>query len=85
MTDVVSLAERRWENSDDPKAHRPSDMLRLTADRIDRGEIVVEHAIVVLGASEEDRTMRVRYLQAGTYNHFGQVGLLTSATNMLDA
>jgi hypothetical protein len=88
MADIPSLVERRWETNDDPKAHRPADMLRLAADRIDRGEIAgIEHAILVLGGvpANGEKGKRVRYLQAGQYDHFGQLGLIHSCANMLDA
>lgn len=87
MSDVVSLAERRWETNDDPKAHKPHDMLRLLADRLEHGDLKdAEPVIVLVGAEPPDGGLgkRLRYMQAGSYDHFGQLGLITSCAHMLD-
>jgi hypothetical protein len=88
MSEPISLVERRWNTTDDPKAHRPSDMLRLAADKIDRGEIAdVEHVIILIGSASPkgELSKRLRYMQAGRYDHFGQLGLIHSCAHLLDS
>ena len=55
---------------------RPSDMLRALAQRIDRGELVADRAIVVLLDIKEDTIVQCA---AGTSNIFEHYGILALA------
>lgn len=80
MSDVVSLTERRWDSDDDTRTHSVADMLRVALTKIEKGEIVAEHGILVLGKRDLDsNSCETDWLQAGSFDFFAQVGMLERA------
>lgn len=82
MTEPVSLAERRWNKVDHPAAHQISDMLRITLDRLERGEIKPQHMIIMYGDVADD-IANPCFMQAGGFDAFGQLGLVEMAKKLL--
>lgn len=77
MTDVVNLAERRWDADNDTRSHSIVDMLRIAIDRLERGDIEGDHAILLLGtANAETNGNGMDWLQAGKFDFYQQVGML---------
>lgn len=76
MSEPISLAARRWDASDGrPSSHSVREMLEAAIVRLDRGEIDVQHAILVYG-TEAEGTGDDGYMQAGSFSPFAQIGLL---------
>lgn len=73
----ISLAERRWDRNTKPSASSVADMLRVVIARIERGEIVATHAIVTIGIELDNGCVDAKFYQAGTFNPYAQIGLLT--------
>lgn len=83
MSEPVSLAERRWERGNgDPANHTLRDMLETVIAKLDSGELVAEHMIVMWGRNDgivgDDG-----YFQAGTFTAHAQIGLVHRAIVLL--
>lgn len=77
---VSSLIEKRWDGDDDTRSYTVADMLRVALAKIEKGEIVAEHGILVLGKKHEDRgSCETDWLQAGTFDFFSQIGMIERA------
>jgi hypothetical protein len=75
MTDITDLSARRWQNVSDPEAHKPIDALRETIRQIEAGEVEADHVVICLGATKDGAAV-TDWLQAGTFDVYGQRGLL---------
>lgn len=76
LSKVSSLVERRWNNSDDTRAHTVTDMLRVAIAQIERGDMNPAHAILCMGHVSDDNAITTDWLQTGQFNGFEQLGLL---------
>lgn len=85
MTGVVSLGARRAAGKNDPRDVKPRDLLAMVLEEIDAGKFDPSHIMVISGMTEEDLGTSLRIDQAGKYDRFGQIGVLTNAANIFAA
>ena len=74
------LSRRRWEQLDDPAAHKPETALAAAAEHIARDG--ADHVLVII-ARKLGEGIGHRYLSAGSLDHFGQLGLLAATQALM--
>lgn len=77
---VDDITKARWGTKTSPNDHKPTDALKMALHNIETGEIDVDHVIVVYHHRTDHG---VGYFQAGDFTHFGAIGLLTRATQIM--
>ena len=83
MSEVVSLAAKRWDSTDGkPSSHSVRECLEAAIAKIDAGEIAPEHIVIAYGEVRE-ATNATGYLQAGNFNSYAQLGLLSSVADLM--
>jgi hypothetical protein len=83
MSGPVSLAARRWDSGDgNPSSHSVRDVLEVAIAKLDAGEINPEHIIIAYGRIKE-ATNDTGFMQAGTFNSYAQLGLLSSVSDIM--
>lgn len=75
MTDVIDFHARRWAETESTDAHTPIAALREAIREIESGEWPCDHVIIAMGRVTEG-TADSQWLQAGSFDVFGQRGLL---------
>lgn len=82
---VDEFTKRRWDVVQDPNKHKPVDALRVLADKIEAGEYNITHIVIAYteGDSDEDPDARTGFFQAGNETHFGSLGLLARAMQIM--
>lgn len=76
MSDIVQLGARRFDPNSETKDTKPRDALLAALEAIDSGEIEAAHVIVCVGHRDENGYHTDHFYQGGTFNNFGQLGLL---------
>lgn len=83
MSEPVNLVSRRWDKGDgSPNSHPAHEALELALHRVRSGEWKADHVMVIVG-NIENGVGNVSFAQAGTFDSFGQEGLLQSAARLL--
>lgn len=83
MTEPVSLAARRWSSgSDNPSAFSVRDCLEAALAQFDAGEIKAMHVIIAFG-DNTDGTGFENVMQAGSFDIYGQAGLIERAKKLI--
>ena len=87
MTDTpISLSEARWDRCGRTEDLSVVDMLRAVIAKIERGEIKADHAFLCLGEVVAYRGVSSQWMQAGSFNVYGQIGLIERCkTDLLNA
>lgn len=81
----ASLNEKRAMLASDPAKWGPRELLVSLLRRIDSGELLVpDHMVVCYGSVTPEGYSSAGYLQAGTFDAFGQIGLLHTVINSID-
>ncbi len=89
MSEPINLSERRaqlqWETEGNtPDAHTPELMLEAALARLRSGDLKADHIILCHGTlSDDGHTADFNYMQAGTLNPYGQIGLLAMITKLM--
>lgn len=72
-----NLTVARWERRDGkPGSHGPLEALEVARHRVESGEWEAEHVIVICGHVDEDGAIKTAFTQAGSFDCYGQFGLL---------
>ena len=79
---VVPLGVWRWNASDSnsPADYSIRDMLVMALHRLDSGDYPADHMILIIGVIHEDRSVDTQMMQAGPFDNFAQLGLMTQAS-----
>jgi hypothetical protein len=78
------IARRRWDTSDGmPGSHTIEECLEVMLHRIRSGDLDAEHIIIAYGKIEDGAAL-TGYMQAGSFDAFGQAGLLHLVFRMFD-
>jgi hypothetical protein len=72
---VSTIEEARWKKGNSPNDHRVRDMLVAAIAQLDSGEIEADHAVLIWGQSKDNQGDD-GYMQAGSLEAFGQIGLV---------
>lgn len=85
MGDVLDLNERRWDADSSPNAFTPIEALRALIRKIETGDINPQHLVVAIAAEPTgpDMALRTLYFQAGAFDYYGQVGLVSRVLGMM--
>ena len=83
MSEVADLSARRWAANGDPEAQSPLTALAEARRQLEAGEIEAEHVIIIYGHIDESGASQTGYFQAGTFNEFGQVGLVQRGLRLI--
>lgn len=83
MSEIVSLAARRWDGDKSPNAHSVRDCLEAALAQLDSGEIAPEHIIICYGRIGAEGAANPGMMQAGAYHAFAQFGLIEAVKNLI--
>jgi hypothetical protein len=84
-TNVVSLSTERFKRDRDPANHNPRAALERAMEVFDElpSDRNITHAIVLFAIRTDDGLCGTRFIQAGTADHHGQMGLIAEAQNLI--
>ncbi len=81
---MSELTAKRWEKGDGlPASHPPREALEVAMHRIASGEIDAKHVVVCIAEVGEGGACDVNFIQAGTFDHFAQIGLVIETADLM--
>lgn len=83
---VEDFRKHRWQRKMDPADFSPRDALIEALRQLDdpNENLPDEHVILIFGGSGADGRARFRFLQAGGFDEFAQIGLMRLAMREME-
>jgi len=82
---MSELTARRWDkDGGSPNSHKAIEALDVARHRIETGEWLADHVIVIVGSIDGDGGANTSFTQAGKLDAYGQLGLLDVARDLMN-
>lgn len=78
VTNIQPLGELRFNRADSAKETNVSDMLATFQARVDRGDLLPEHMMILYVSKGDDGELQTGWAQAGPFNKYEIRGLLST-------